>query len=519
MKGRTSLRWFLLLLTVTISSLSCAPSLFAGEKGAGTDFSKEWLRQEAKDLSSRPYAPPTNTLPEWVRGLDWDQYQSIRYLPNRSLWRRDDLPFQLQFFHLGLYFHHPVGMREVIDGKAYPIPFSTDLFAYGPRVEVPKETGDLGYAGFRIYGVSDLERDVVAFLGASYFRAVGKTKQYGLSARGLAVDTGLGRAEEFPWFKSFWLERPAPGAKSLTVHALLDSPSVAGAYTFTIAPGDQTVMDVETHLFPRTPIERIEIAPLTSMFQNGENDRRVSDDFRPEIHDSDGLQIWTGAGEWIWRPLVNPPYIRTNSFLDDAPRGFGLLQRDRDFNNYQDDGACYHARPSLWVETLGNWGRGAVQLVELSTADETLDNIVAYWNPAEPVQPGKELSFRYRLHWGSQPPVRPSAGEAIATRIGAGGIPGEKDRMWKSRKFVIDFKGGRLGQLGWKDKVEPVITVSRGRILHPAARPIELLNGWRCNFDLLVEGTEPVDLRCFLRDKEGALTETWLYQWTPPSGG
>jgi glucans biosynthesis protein len=512
MKGRKLL--FIFLCTVAMSTHWSYKSIFCSERIGGTPFSAEWLRVEAKKLSTKPYVPPNNILPAWVRDLDWDQYQSIRYCREHNLWGKPGLTVQVQFFHLGLYFQHPVSMQEVVNGKAYPIRFSTDLFKYGPRIEVPSITGDLGFAGFRVYSDSDLARDIVAFLGASYFRAVGKTKQYGLSARGLAVDTGLGREEEFPLFTSFWLERPNPGARSLIVHALLDSPSVTGAYTFTITPGDETTMEVENHLFPRRPIERIGIAPLTSMFQHGENDRRVSDDFRPEIHDSDGLQMWTGAGEWIWRPLMNPPLIRTNCFLDEGPRGFGLLQRDCDFNNYQDDGACYHKRPSLWVETLGNWGRGAVHLVELSTADETFDNIVAYWNPEEPVQQGKELSYRYRLHWGLQPPFRP-VGEVIATRIGAGGIPGEKDRLTKSRKFVIDFKGGRMDRLSEKDGVEPVITASRGLILRPAARPIKDLNAWRCNFDLVADGTEPIDLRCYLRDKEGALTETWLYQWSP----
>jgi glucans biosynthesis protein len=251
------------------------------------------------------------------------------------------------------------------------------------------------------------------------------------------------------------------------------------------------------------------------MFQCGENDRRVADDFRPEIHDSDGLSLWTGASEWIWRPLLNPHYIRVNSFLDDNPRGFGLLQRDRDFANYQDDGAFYNKRPSLWVEPLGNWGPGMVQLVELPTADETLDNIVAFWKPAEPALPGRELNFSYRLYWGAQPPVRPAVAEVVATRIGVGGIPGQKQTV-PTRKFVIDFEGGRLDRLAKDTKVEVVISASRGEIQDSAARPILDSNRWRCHFDLIANGGEPVDLRCYLRDAEGALTETWLYQWSPP---
>ena len=256
---------------------------------------------------------------------------------------------------------------------------------------------------------------------------------------------------------------------------------------------------------------------MTSMFQCGENDRRIADDFRPEIHDSDGLALWTGTGEWIWRPLLNPHYIRVNSFIDDNPRGFGFLQRDREFDHYQDDGAFYSKRPSLWVEPLGSWGKGMVQLVELPTADETLDNMVAFWHPAEPAQPGRELNFNYRLYWGQQPPVRPPLAEVVATRIGMGGVPGQRPLI-PLRKFVIDFAGGRLDRLDKDAKVEAVVATSRGEIRDVAARPILESNQWRGHFDLSASGSPPVDLRCYLRDAEGALSETWIYHWSPPPG-
>jgi periplasmic glucans biosynthesis protein len=491
--------------------------LFAQTNDQGTPFGSQWLRQEAERVSRMPYRPPGDTLPDWLKNLDWDEYQSIRFRPEKTLWKDQGLPFRIQFFHLGLYFHNPVAMREVVNGKAYPISFSKSMFTYGKGIKPPAHTGDLGFAGFRGFARSDFERDFFAFLGASYFRAVGASKQYGLSARGIAVDTGMNRPEEFPVFKTFWLERPSRNADTLTIYALLDGPSLTGAYTFAITPDrdGRTVMAIEAHLFPRRVIERIGIAPLTSMYFYGENDRRMADDFRPEIHDSDGLELWTGGGEWIWRPLFNPPFVLVNTFMDRTPRGFGLLQRDRNFDHYQDDGAYYDKRPSAWVEPLGDWKKGAVQLVELPAADETMDNIVAFWNPAEPVQPGEEMTFKYRLYWGAQPPVDSAAGDVIATRTGIGGIPGQKNPI-KSRKFVIDFKGGKLSQLTLKDKVEPIITVSRGKIINPGAHPVKEWGGWRVNFDLASEGTAAVDLRCYLRGRDGALTETWLYQWIPP---
>lgn len=484
-------------------------------QGEGLPFSKDWLLAQAQTLSQAPYAGAGEALPTWVADLDWDAYQSIKFRGDKTLWLKEKLPFQARLFHLGLYFRKPVTLHEVVDGKAFPMAYSRDWFEFGAKVKPPMRTGDLGFAGFRVAMKNDPERDMFSFLGASYFRAVGSSMQYGLSARGLAIDTGMSRAEEFPDFRAFWLERPAADSDTVVIHALLDSPSIAGAYSFAISVGEPTVMQVESQLFPRMPIERLGIAPMTSMFQHGENDRRRGDDFRPEIHDTDGLSMRTGSGEWIWRPLVNSPVVRLNSFFDENPRGFGLLQRDRLFDHYQDDGAYYDKRPSLWIEPLGDWGKGAVQLVEIPTQDETFDNIVAFWNPTEPVAAGQRLSFAYRMYWGNQSPVHSNNGEVVATRIGVGGVPGQKQAVL-SRKFVIDFRGGRLAELGWSDKLAPVVTVVRGRVEAAAARPIKELGGWRCNFDLVPDGTEPVDLRVYLRDAQGAaVSETWLYQWQP----
>ena len=510
-----STRFFVTLLSIFF--LNSAWVYAASDAPEASRFSKQWLRQEAERLSRLPYVPPADNLPAWVKNLDWDAYQSISFRPEYTLWKDDGLPFRIQFFHLGLYYHYPVAIYTVENGEARPVKYSKDMFRYGKGIEPSAQTGDLGFAGFRGYGFPDFDRDFFSFLGASYFRAVGGSKQYGLSARGVAVDTGLGASEEFPDFTVFYLERPAKDARTLVIHALLDGPSITGAFTFAITPNQnrRTVMAIETHLFARRAIEQLGIAPLTSMYVHGENDRRVADDFRPEVHDSDGLEMWTGNGEWIWRPLVNPPYVQSNAYLDENPRGYGLLQRDRDFDHYQDDGAYYNKRPSAWVAPTGNWGRGAVQLISIPTADETMDNIVPFWHPAQPVAAGTEMTFAYRLYWGADPPVNCGAGQVVATRLGEGGIPGQKNRI-KSRKFVIDFKGGNLNQLTLKDKVEPVISASRGEIVHPAARPLKELGGWRANFDLVAKGSEPVDLRCYLRGATGALTETWVYHWTPP---
>lgn len=525
MRRRVLLKSAALLALRTL--LSPLPSYGASEReGSAERFDFAWLKGQARSLAEKAYQPPDSAIPRALAELDYDRYQAIRYRPERAVWAKDGRNFRLEFFHRGRSFRERVGMYEVVNGRAREIPYHPSLFEFAESgVDPAALPRDLGFAGFRVHFHTDWRADVAAFLGASYFRAVGGDfRQYGLSARGLAIDTALDRDEEFPLFTRFWFVEPEKDSLRLTVYALLDSPSVAGAYRFDITPGATLTMDVDAALYPRKPIERLGIAPLTSMFLHGENDRRMAIDWRPEIHDSDGLSLYTGSGEWIWRPLVNPAAVRVNSFFDDNPRGFGLLQRDRNFDHYQDDGAFYHLRPSLWVEPKSTdgagWGKGAVQLVELPAPDETHDNIVAYWNPARKVQRGEELLFSYRLHWGTQMPFNPPVGHVVATRTGIGGVVG-RPRQYFSWRFAVDFAGGELASLAKNREVEPVITASRGKIEIPSARPQSEIKGFRVMFDLRPtdESVEPIDLRAYLRLGGQALTETWLYQWTPPPPG
>jgi len=503
---------------------AAGPATTLSPLGKPQVFDYAWLKGQARELANGVYQPPVSHIPDAVKALDWDQYQAIRYRADHALWAQDSRRFQVKFFHLGIYFKSPVRMYEVVDGQAQELAYDPGMFDYGKSgLKGARLPEDLGFAGFRMHFHTDLERDIVAFLGASYFRAVGGEMQYGLSARGLAIDCGIDHAEEFPMFTAIWFERPAKDSGKLTVYALLDSPSVAGAYRFDIYPAATLVMDVDAALYLRNAIERLGVAPLTSMFQYGENDRRMNNDWRPEIHDSDGLAMWTGSGEWIWRPLVNPAHLRFNAYLDENPRGFGLLQRDRNFDHYQDVGAFYDRRPSLWVEPKSDWGKGSIQLVEIPTVDETSDNIVAFWNPADKPRPGPELLFSYRLHWGAQMPVTPPLAQVVATRTGLGSWVAQKHRDFAWR-FVVDFAGGDLSMLGKDVKLEPVITASRGQIeipanLIPPVQPLEAVRGYRAMFELKPtdDSVEPIDLRLYLRANGQKLTETWLYQWTPPA--
>ena len=490
----------------------------AAQATPASPFDYAHLKGLARARAAQRYVSEAARLPPALAALDWDHWQAIRFRDERSLWAHEGLRFQVRFAHLGFRLEKPVRMYEVVNGAAREIRFDTALFDYARAGLHPADLPpDLGFGGLRILHHTDWVRDCAAFQGASYFRAVDGDMQYGMSQRGLAVDCGLPQPEEFPDFVAYYLERPAADSSTLTLYGLLDSPSVAGAYRFLIGIGDTLVMDVDAALYPRRPIERLGIAPGTSMFLCGKNDRRVADDWRPEIHDSDGLEISSGVGEWLWRPLVNPRGVRVNSYLDDSPRGFGLMQRERQFSQYQDDGAFYDKRPSVWVEPREPWHKGAVMLVELPTADETADNIVAFWTPAQPPQPGREYLYGYRLYWCRDNPHGPQVATVRATRTGIGGVVGQK-RTHASWRFVVDFAGGVLGELGEHVRVTPVISATRGRIELPSARRLLPLGQWRAMFDLALgdESTEPVNLRLYLALDGEALSETWEYQYTPP---
>ncbi len=502
---------------------AASQSAAATGSGPAKAFDYAWLKGQARFLAGNAYQPSKEVLPASMTSLSYDQYQSLRFRSDHALWADAGLPFRVQFFHVGRSFAQAVHIYEVNEGQAREVLYDPSMFEFDKAGIDPAVMRDhAGFAGFRVQFVTDWRDDVAAFLGAAYFRAVGgDTRQYGLSARALAVDTAYPRPEEFPRFTTFWFERPAKSSGVLTLYALMDSPSVTGALRFFIAPGATLTMDIDSALYPRKAIDRLGVAPLTSMFFYGENDRRIANDWRPEIHDSDGLSMWTGAGEWIWRPLSNPAQNRLNSYFDENPRGFGLLQRDRNWDHYQDDGVYYDRRPSLWVEPKpaahGGWGKGAVQLFEIPTVDETSDNIVAFWNPAEKTKAGQELLFSYRLYWGTHMPYSSPLAQTLATRTGIGGTVGQK-RQYYSWHFAVDFSGGELGALPKDADVEAVITTTRGSTTeHVTAHYVEEFKGYRALFDVRPadDSNDPIDMRLYLRIDGKPLTETWIYQWTP----
>ncbi len=505
MKLRTRLLGIFCLLGVVVTVARAADEMF--------DF--ETLRYRAKMLAAKPYAPRASTVPESLRNLSYDDYRHISFRPEQTRWRRENLPYQLQFFHPGFVHREAVQLFELNGRTATPIKFSRDLFNYGSLNVGAGLSDSLGFAGFRVLGsVGNPDRpwdELVSFVGASYFRSLCTKAVYGLSARGLAVDTAEPAGEEFPAFDEFWIERPAADAKHFVIYALMDSASLAGAYRFTVSPGAETIMQVKAVVYCRKNPKVLGLAPLTSMFWHGENSATNYGDFRPEVHDSDGLMIFNGAGEWLWRPLSNPKAVRVSAFADDNPRGFGLIQRDRKYESYQDLEAHYHLRPSAWVEPVGNWGRGSVRLAELSAPDETNDNIVAFWVPERLPPAGEPIEFEYRLHWFMDQ-IHPPAGFVASTRSGQ-----SMTHEPELRRFVIDFDGPYLRQQKPDPAIEANVWVGAGATLAYKTVQKNPYNGtWRLGFGFKPDGSgRPVELRCFLKKTPHVLTETWTYLWSP----
>ncbi|MBB3931708.1 glucans biosynthesis protein [Kaistia hirudinis] len=479
-------------------------------------FTRSTVSEIARRLSRVPYAAPTSRLPDVLKNLTYDQYRDIRFKPSVAVWANSGLPFQLQLFHPGFYFKEPIEVAIVQDGKAKHLPYSTDMFDFGPLVPKGIPNDDFGFAGIRIHGLlnrPDYFDEIVVFQGASYFRSLGKGQAYGISARGLAVKTAEPEGEEFPIFRAFWIETPLKDSETIVLYALLDSPSVTGAYRFTIRPGMPTTMDIEADLFPRVDLAKFGLAPCTSMFFFGPNDRIGVDDFRPEVHDSDGLMILNGRGERLWRPLSNPSTLQISAFVDAGMRGFGLIQRDREFVTYQDLEAVYEKRPSLWVEPVGDWGQGAVTLVEIPTNSEIHDNIVAYWQPKDAIPAGSEYSFAYRLSWGGDPAFAPGGMVVSDTMIGRALI--EDDGP--ARRFVIDFAPQQL--LDGKPAPEPkaTVTTSEGTVSNVVVMPNPQIGqgqGWRVHFELDPGKASLIELRVVLTFPDGRPSETWVYRWT-----
>jgi periplasmic glucans biosynthesis protein len=478
----------------------------------GGAFTRATVVEIARALAQFDYTPPPTELPDPIKDLTYEQYRDIRFDRPASIWASEELPFQLQLFHRGFYYKEEIEVAVVEEDNAEHVVYSPSFFDVGKLVPQPMPTDDIGFAGIRLLGQLNQPGkfdELAVFLGASYFRSLGQGQVYGISSRGLALRTGAPEGEEFPLFRAFWVEKPLPESETIVIHALLDSVSTTGAYRFTIRPGAAVVMDVEATLFPRVELAKVGLAPGTSMFYFGPNGRENVDDWRPEVHDSDGLLMINGRGERLWRPLSNPRTLQVSAFVDAAPRGFGLIQRNRDPDAYQDFESHYDRRPSLWVEPVGDWGRGAVALVEIPSDSEINDNIVAFWQPERPIPADSEYSFAYRLFWGGEPTPDGGGPTVVATRRGRATLRAESP----IRRFVIDYV---LPQPLPSEKSEPQanVSASAGSISDVTMERNPLTDGWRLTFKLDPEGADVIELRAVTTFEGNPPSEIWLYRWT-----
>lgn len=503
---------------VALLALAALPGALRAEPEAPQPFSFDLLTEAARLRAAEPDQPKPDADPV-LQKLDYDAYQQIAFRPERAVWEGEVPGWQMQAFHTGWLFDRPVQLHEVVGDQESLLEFSSADFDYRHEVKdlIPEGFKLPGVAGFKLthpLNAADQQDEIAAFLGASYFRALGRGNRYGLSARGIAIDSGLPQPEEFPRFSEFWMQRPAGNGAPLTLWASLDSARLTGAYQFVIRPGAVTEVEVTARLFFRESVTEIGIAPLTSMFLFGPINRHGFDDYRPQVHDSDGLRIVREDGDVIWRALSNPKELATSYFAETRPRSFGLHQRSRAFEDFQDPFARYDLRPSLDVVPLGDWGSGKVRLFELPTTLEIHDNVGAFWVPGQQPTPGEVFEISYLLRWGDLTSELAGDLAYIAdTFSGVGGAAGI-DPPPDIRKFVIDFEGGLLADAAGDDaNIKPVVTVNGGETKFVALEKLAESNRWRLNLDLVAPKGALVEITAHIAGYGRKLSEIWSFQW------
>ncbi len=472
-------------------------------KAAGAPFSFAALKDEARRLAGAPRASSAAQVPARFVDITQEQYRDIRWKRDQLIWRDEKRAFRLEPLASGFVYRFPVELYLVDQGQALPIPFDRDRFDWGTSVTPPEDGVVLPFSGLKLRRPrEDRFPEFAVFQGASYFKAMAREQIYGLTARGLAVNTAEPDGEEFPVFTRFYVEQPEENAQTVRLYALLDSKSVTGAYRFTIRSGEETAIDVELTLYPREDLAHIGLGALNSMYLYGSIGRSRADEIRPAVHLSDGLAIVTGQGERLWRPLANPRTLQISVFGDENPHGFGLAQRLRAFSEFQDLERRWDLCPSAWIEPVGDWGKGSVVLVEIPSDSEIHENITAYWRPKTKIPAGQEFTAAYRLRFTSTGAEPTDIGRVHESREGQGAEAG-----W--RRYAIDF----VGPMPPAAAIRLVASASAGRIVSPILRPNPVTGGHRVTFDLDPRNAPLSELRVQLTDGTRPVSETWLHRW------
>jgi glucans biosynthesis protein len=475
--------------------------------GPASVFEPGMVLEMARSLSKQPFKAVSSDLPDPFKSVSNDQYAAIKLKPEARIWASESIGFVVEPLHRGFQFNTPIQLNLVAQGKAYKLVYDVKMFDFGGLSPSPK-IGDIGFSGFRILvpQAKGVLGEIATFQGANFFRALAEGQVPGLMARALAIKVADAKGEEMPVFRSIWIEKPSFVASTMILHALIDSDSVVGAFRFTIRPGEATIIDTECTLFPRTAIDNFGLASMSATHLLGFMDHKKFDDYRPNVSETCGLQMLTGNGEWIWRPVTNRENLQISTFVDNKPRGFGCLVRNRDFEDYDDEDNHWEKRPSLWIEPLGEWMEGGVQLIEIPSQSDANDNILCFWRPKEPLKAGSEVSFAYRQFWCWDPPERPDLARAMRSRSGSNG---------KHRRFFVEFEGDIFADLQRTSDLTPTVTASGGSIVLLKAFPTPEEKSYRVLFELDPGSADSSELRLVLQSQGKPISETWLYRWTP----
>jgi glucans biosynthesis protein len=476
-------------------------------------FDHAQVVEMARALAAKPYRAPTSELPDPFTNLTYEQYAAIRLKPDRAIWAQNNFGFALEPLHRGSVFSTQMQINLVADGSVRTVPYDASRYDLG-KLTAPSESREIGFSGLRILRAGDdgMFRELAIFQGASVFRSLTNGQIPGVMARGLSIRTADPKGEEFPLFRALWVERPSVATRTLVIHAVLDSESVAGAYRFTMRPGEATIIDTECTLFPRATLDHIGLGAMQAAYLYGPLDRRRGDDVRPGVYEANGLQILNGAGEWLWRPLSNRDTLQISAFVDENPKGFGFLQRNRGFADFQDDDQHWEMKPSLWIEPLADWGPGFVTLDEIPAESQVNQNMIAYWRPRGSIPAGAEVSFAYRQFWCWNPPMGPPL--AVARLSRSGRVPGAPANA-RRRRFLVEFAGETLASVANPGDISPTLTASPGTISNVRKFYLTERKAQRVAFDVDL-GAEPMtELRLLLEAQGKPISETWLYRWTP----
>jgi periplasmic glucans biosynthesis protein len=510
MMSATPRRDFLKLAVAAALAATSTPlesvSASAETLGPPTPFAPENVANMARELAKAPFKAPQANLPDPFGKLNFEQYASIRRNLGVAIWQDANSPFALEPLHRGFIFAAPVELNLVEGGQSQRVIYDRSLYDFG-KLQVPGELGDLGFSGVRILSNAGAEgwKDEAIFQGATFFRSHASGQTYGVNARALSLRTGDPQGEEFPVFRSLWIEKPSPAADALVIHALLDSASLTGAFRFTLRAGDATIIDTELTLFARVAVDHLGLGSMSATYLFGPLDHFHSDDVRANVYDVSGLQILTGAGEWIWRPIANRENLQISAFGDKNPRGFGLLQRNRNFDSFGDDDAHWELRPSLWIEPIGDWGEGEVMLLEIPAESENNDNILAQWRPKAALAEGGSVSYAYRQFWSWTPPAHPDLATAVSSRIG---------KIGKRRRFIVEFVSDLFADPQKAAETTAALEASPGQIVSVRLFPNKDRRSVRVAFDLDPGSDSYTELRLALKLANQLVSETWLYRWT-----